>query len=71
MNWLALGAFGGMVGLDATSFATHRFPLADTMAAYDTFAAAAESDALKVVLEATPTVESLAAREEFYVSGGI
>jgi alcohol dehydrogenase len=57
--------------LDATSFATHRFPLAATMEAYDTFAAAAESDALKVVLEATPTVESLAAREEFYVSGGI
>ena len=40
--------------LDATPFATHRFPLGETMAAYDTFAAAAETDALKVVLEAEP-----------------
>jgi alcohol dehydrogenase len=40
--------------LDPTPFATHRFPLADTMAAYDTFAAAAETDALKVVLEGEP-----------------
>jgi alcohol dehydrogenase len=40
--------------LDATPFATHRFPLDETMAAYDTFAAAAETDALKVVLEAAP-----------------
>jgi alcohol dehydrogenase len=37
--------------LDATPFATHRFPLADAMEAYDVFAAAAETDALKVVLE--------------------
>jgi alcohol dehydrogenase len=37
--------------LDATPFATHRFPLGETMAAYDTFAAAAETRALKVVLE--------------------
>src|SRR5215468_5029448 len=40
--------------LDATPFATHRFPLDETMAAYDTFAAAAETDALKVVLEGAP-----------------
>jgi len=40
--------------LDATPFATHRFPLAETMAAYDTFAAAAETNALKVVLEGEP-----------------
>jgi alcohol dehydrogenase len=40
--------------LDPLPFATHRFPLASTMAAYDTFAAAAETDALKVVLEAEP-----------------
>ncbi|MGN6431225.1 MAG: zinc-dependent alcohol dehydrogenase family protein [Gaiellaceae bacterium] len=40
--------------LDATPFATHRFPLEETMAAYDTFAAAAETDALKVVLEGAP-----------------
>ncbi len=38
--------------LDATAFATHRFPLGETMSAYDTFAAAAETNALKVVLEA-------------------
>src|ERR687887_588766 len=40
--------------LDATPFATHRFPLEETMSAYDTFAAAAETDALKVVLEGAP-----------------
>ncbi len=37
--------------LDPTPFATHRFALGDTLEAYDTFAAAAETDALKVVLE--------------------
>jgi alcohol dehydrogenase len=37
--------------LDPTPFATHRFGLGDTLEAYDTFAAAAETDALKVVLE--------------------
>ena len=37
--------------LDPTVFATHRFALGDTMAAYDTFADAATTDALKVVLE--------------------
>ena len=37
--------------LDPTAFATHRFPLGETMAAYDVFAAAAETKALKVVLE--------------------
>jgi alcohol dehydrogenase len=39
--------------LDATPLATHRFPLDETMSAYDTFADAAETHALKVVLEAT------------------
>jgi alcohol dehydrogenase len=38
--------------LDPTAFATHRFPLGDTMAAYDTFADAAHTGALKVVLQA-------------------
>ena len=38
--------------LDPRPFATHRFALGETMAAYDTFAAAAETNALKVVLEA-------------------
>jgi alcohol dehydrogenase len=37
--------------LDPTPFATHRFELGDTMAAYETFAAAADTNALKVVLE--------------------
>jgi alcohol dehydrogenase len=38
--------------LDPRPFATHRFPLDETMAAYDTFADAAKTNALKVVLEA-------------------
>ena len=37
--------------LDPTLFATHRFALEDTMAAYDTFADAASTNALKVVLQ--------------------
>jgi alcohol dehydrogenase len=37
--------------LDPTIFATHRFALADTMSAYDTFADAATTNALKVVLQ--------------------
>jgi alcohol dehydrogenase len=40
--------------LDPTPFATHRFPLADAEKAYDVFAAAAETNALKVVLHGTP-----------------
>jgi alcohol dehydrogenase len=38
--------------LDPLPFATHRYPLSSVMEAYDTFAAAAETNALKVVLEA-------------------
>ena len=37
--------------LDATPFATHHFKLSEAMEAYDVFGAAAESNALKVVLE--------------------
>jgi alcohol dehydrogenase len=37
--------------LDPSLFATHRFALGDTMSAYDTFADAANTGALKVVLE--------------------
>jgi alcohol dehydrogenase len=37
--------------LDATPFATHTFTLDETMAAYDTFADAANTHALKVVLD--------------------
>ncbi len=50
--------------LDATPFATHRFPLGETMAAYDTFAAAAETHALKVVLEAEPVTHAPVVEEE-------
>jgi alcohol dehydrogenase len=49
--------------LDATPFATHRFPLDETMVAYDTFAAAAETNALKVVLEAVPAAREQRERE--------
>jgi alcohol dehydrogenase len=41
--------------LDPTVFATHQFAIEDTMAAYDTFADAAKTDALKVVLEGRET----------------
>ena len=44
--------------LDPTPFVTHRFPLGETMSGYDTFAAAAETHALKVVLEAEPVARS-------------
>jgi alcohol dehydrogenase len=50
--------------LDATPFATHRFALGETMAAYDTFADAANTHALKVVLLAEPTEQSSTAREK-------
>ena len=43
--------------LDPTVFATHRFPLADAEEAYDVFAAAAETHALKVVLSAAGPVD--------------
>jgi alcohol dehydrogenase len=39
--------------LDPTIFATHRFALDDTMGAYDTFADAASTKALKLVLESS------------------
>jgi alcohol dehydrogenase len=47
--------------LDPSLFATHRFELADMMAAYDTFADAANTNALKVVLcgpESTSTADA-------------
>jgi alcohol dehydrogenase len=49
--------------LDPTPFATHRFELGEFMEAYDVFADAAETNALKVVLSAQP-VESEPARKE-------
>ena len=42
--------------LDPSLFATHRFALDDTMAAYDTFADAANTGALKVVLQGAASV---------------
>ena len=54
--------------LDPTVFATHRFPLGETEQAYDVFAAAAETHALKVVLEGTPTGHELFAREEAHAA---
>ena len=55
--------------LDATPFATHRFPLDETMDAYDTFAAAAETDALKVVLEGAHVSDRLTSKEVELVGG--
>lgn len=47
--------------LDPTVFATHRFPLGDTMGAYDVFADAARSGALKVVLEGSERPDGVTA----------
>src|SRR6202453_1089278 len=44
--------------LDPSLFATHRLPLSDTMTAYDTFADAANTGALKVVLEGSESNHS-------------
>jgi alcohol dehydrogenase len=58
--------------LDPTVFATHRFELAETMAAYDTFAAAAETNALKVVLSADRVAVAPMAREaDLHVGSGV
>ena len=54
--------------LDPTPFATHRFALADAEEAYDVFGAAAESHALKVVLEAAPVARELVERHEVPVT---
>jgi alcohol dehydrogenase len=53
--------------LDATPFATHRFPLAETMSAYDVFSDAAHTNALKVVLEAATVTDEPLLREEALV----
>jgi alcohol dehydrogenase len=47
--------------LDPTVFATHRFPLGDTMAAYDVFGDAARTGALKVVLEGSERMGGVSA----------
>jgi alcohol dehydrogenase len=50
--------------LDPTVFATHHFALADTERAYDIFGAAAETKALKVVLQAVPVGHELIEQHE-------
>jgi alcohol dehydrogenase len=54
--------------LDPSLFATHHFALADAMAAYDTFADAANTNALKVVLEGSPVGAPARASEEATVA---
>jgi alcohol dehydrogenase len=55
--------------LDATPFVTHRFPLSETMSAYDTFGDAAATHALKVVLEAEPVAQQPVPHKELVGSG--
>jgi alcohol dehydrogenase len=54
--------------LDPTPFATHRFSLSDAEEAYDVFANAAETQALKVVLQAEPVQAVPVEREEALVA---
>ena len=53
--------------LDPTVFATHRFALADTEEAYDVFGAAAETKALKVVLQGVPIEHESSERKQVAV----
>jgi alcohol dehydrogenase len=55
--------------LDPTVFATHRYALGDTMAAYDTFADAASTAALKVVLEGAAKAADSMSRVAELVAG--
>ena len=57
--------------LDATAFATHRFPLSETMSAYDTFGDAAATHALKVVLEAEPVAYQPVPQGDELVAAGV
>jgi alcohol dehydrogenase len=57
--------------LDATAFATHRFPLSETMSAYDTFGDAATTHALKVVLEAEPVAHQPVPQGDELVATGV
>jgi alcohol dehydrogenase len=56
--------------LDPTVFATHHFALEQAEEAYDVFAAAADTQALKVVLTAVPTGHELPASEQELVGVG-
>ena len=64
MNLVASGR------LDPTIFATHRYGLGDTMAAYDTFSDAASTDALKVVLEGSERHSGANGRVAEHVAAG-
>ncbi len=55
--------------LDPSLFATHRFALGDTMDAYDTFADAASTGALKVVLQGENGDRQMAAAERSVAIG--
>jgi len=46
--------------LDSSLFATHHYPLSESMTAYDTFSNAAETNALKVVLDAAKPPQPVA-----------
>ena len=55
--------------LNTLPFATHFFPLGETMSAYDTFADAATTNALKVVLTADPIADKPAVRHGKALAG--
>ncbi len=57
--------------LDPTLFATHRFAIGETMAAYDTFADAAKTDALKVVLQGSETSAGVLTNDAGAVAAGV
>jgi alcohol dehydrogenase len=52
--------------LDPLPFTTHRFPIEEAMAAYDVFADAAKTDALKVVMTAQPVPVAAAPHESIF-----
>jgi alcohol dehydrogenase len=55
--------------LDPTVLATHRYALGDTMAAYDTFADAGSTGALKVVLQGSGVTHTEPVEEAVLVAG--
>ena len=57
--------------LNALAFATHYFPLGETMGAYDTFADAAKTHALKVVLTAEPVGGKPASARKEALAGAV
>jgi alcohol dehydrogenase len=56
--------------LDPTKLVSHRYPLGGVMEAYDVFADAAKTDALKIVLDGTTTKTSKPAREKQAATAG-